>query len=74
MTSVNQGELHADKENQAGRYLRVSGAVLRLSGGWLRSGHKFWAQVSILSIKPALAGGERKAHRCAHRRLPPARR
>jgi len=31
---------------------------VRLSGGWRRSGHKIWVQVSILSITPALAGGD----------------
>lgn len=30
MTSVNHSELHALNENQAARYLGVSGAVLRL--------------------------------------------
>jgi len=30
MTSVDQSELHALNENQAARYLGVSGAVLRL--------------------------------------------
>jgi hypothetical protein len=36
-----------------------------LSGGWRKSGHKIWVQVSILSIKPALAGGDGKVHLCA---------
>jgi hypothetical protein len=28
---------------------------IHLSSGWRRSGHKFWVQISILSIKPGRA-------------------
>jgi hypothetical protein len=60
MMSVNQSTLHAFNENQAARYFGVSEAALRLSGGWRRSRHKNWIQVSILSINPALTGEDGK--------------